>query len=185
MSENLQAAMAIVTGASSGIGEATALRLAEEGARVVLVGRRRGRLDTVAESIETRGGEVVVVEADITDADAAAEVVATAVDRFGRLDVVVNAAGVMLNGPTRCEAPPGRVGARGGDQRARGCCTSDHGGAAAPAARPPRSSTRQVADVVNVCFDRRACRRAHRGAGVYNATKFGVTAVQRVAGARR
>ena len=101
MSENLQAAMAIVTGASSGIGEATALRLAEEGARVVLVGRRRGRLDTVAESIETRGGEVVVVEADITDADAAAEVVATAVDRFGRLDILVNAAGVMLNGETR------------------------------------------------------------------------------------
>ena len=71
MSESLKGTVALVTGASSGIGEATALELAGRGARVAIVARRRDRLDEVAKRLDADGGEVAVVEADVTDEAAA------------------------------------------------------------------------------------------------------------------
>ena len=94
----LSAGVALVTGASSGIGASTARRLAREGAAVALVARRRQRLDDLAEVITAEGGSALVVEADLTDPERTAEAVQATLDRFGRLDVLVNSAGVMLLG---------------------------------------------------------------------------------------
>jgi NADP-dependent 3-hydroxy acid dehydrogenase YdfG len=94
----LAGAVALVTGASSGIGAATARRLAREGAAVALVARRRVRLDQLADDIAAAGGQALVVEADITLPDLAAEAVQATLERFNRLDVLVNNAGIMLLG---------------------------------------------------------------------------------------
>ncbi len=99
MTDLLQGTVALVTGASSGIGEATAAALAAEGATVAVIARRRDRLDALAERIRSSGGTAAVREADVTDRASAEEAVAGTVRALGRLDVVVNNAGVMLLGP--------------------------------------------------------------------------------------
>jgi NADP-dependent 3-hydroxy acid dehydrogenase YdfG len=86
---------ALVTGASSGIGRASALALADAGAAVVLVARRESRLSTVAGDVEAAGGRALVAPADVTDASAVAEAVERGVTAFDGLDVVVAAAGVL------------------------------------------------------------------------------------------
>lgn len=96
---NLSGQVAVVTGASSGIGEATARALDAEGAAVVLVARRKDRLDTLAEAIRAEGGQAAVVVADLSDPAQARDAVKGAVDAFGRLDILVNNAGLMLLGP--------------------------------------------------------------------------------------
>jgi len=83
-----------VTGASSGIGEATALLLAEQGARLVLGARRTDRLADLAARIEARGGEAAYARTDVTRREDLAGLVALALDRFGRLDVLVGNAGI-------------------------------------------------------------------------------------------
>ena len=88
-----------VTGASSGIGEATARHLASLGAAVVLGARRTERLDRVVAEITTAGGRAVATRVDVTDAEDLTALVALAVDRFGRLDVLVANAGVTRIGP--------------------------------------------------------------------------------------
>src|SRR3954452_17079900 len=92
----LDGAVALVTGASSGIGAATARRLARQGAAVALVARRRNRLDQVASDIAGSGGQVVAVPADITVPERAEDAVQETMDRLGRLDILVNNAGIML-----------------------------------------------------------------------------------------
>ena len=99
MGSKLAGTTALVTGASSGIGASTARRLAEDGASVALVARRRDRLEALAAEIDQAGGTALVVEADITDRTQAEAAVQQAVERFGRLDILVNNAGVMLLGP--------------------------------------------------------------------------------------
>ena len=91
--------VALVTGASSGIGEATAKALAQEGAAVALVARRKERLDDLAKQIQDAGGKVAVIVSDLSEAGQASAVVAQTVSALGGLDIVVNNAGVMLLGP--------------------------------------------------------------------------------------
>lgn len=88
-----------ITGASSGIGEATARHLATRGARLVIGARRTDRLEALADEIRRDGGEVVPVEVDVTRRADLQRLVQTAVDRFGRLDVLVSNAGVSKLGP--------------------------------------------------------------------------------------
>src|SRR4051794_31646538 len=104
--ERLDGTVALVTGASSGIGAATARALAQEGAAVALIARRRDRLEDVAKDISNAGGVALVIEADITDQTQARAAVQTVADNMGRIDTVVNNAGVMLVGPV-AEAPDG------------------------------------------------------------------------------
>ena len=84
-----------IAGASSGIGEATALHLAERGARLVLGARRAGQLADLAERIASTGGEAVAVQMDVRRREDVAKLVATARERFGRLDVMFSNAGSM------------------------------------------------------------------------------------------
>ena len=96
MSDALKGTVAIVTGASSGIGEATAEALVGEGATVVLAARRADRLEKLAARL---GPSTMSVPTNLADVRQASELVERTVARFGRLDVLVNNAGVMLIGP--------------------------------------------------------------------------------------
>ena len=159
----------MVTGASSGIGEATAVVLAEEGATVSLVARRRDRLEALAERIG--GDQTLVIEADVTDQAQAEQAVATTVAERGRLDILINNAGVMLLGPI--VGAPIEEWQRMVNLNLLGLLYCTH--AALPhllaaAEEEPRS----VADIVNVSST--AGRLARSNSGVYNATKFGVGA---------
>ena len=95
--ERLDGKIALVTGASSGIGEATAIALAELGADVALAARRVDRLEGLRARIEALGPRALVVPTDITDAAQVEAMVATTVAQLGRLDILVNNAGVMQN----------------------------------------------------------------------------------------
>ncbi len=168
MGQPLQGTVALITGASSGIGEATARALAAEGASVVLVARRAERLERLAGEL---GGDASVVAADVTERAQASDAVERTVAEHGRLDVVVNAAGVMLNGPI--EGAPLDEWERMVAINVTGLLYVCH--AALPhLLRAAGEDPRHVADLVNVSSI--AGRFANRGAGVYNATKFGVNA---------
>jgi NADP-dependent 3-hydroxy acid dehydrogenase YdfG len=169
MTSKLTGTVALVTGASSGIGEATARRLAEDGASVALVARRRDRLEVIAADIERTGGTAVAVEADITDRAQAEAAVQQTVERFGRLDILVNNAGLMLLGPVVGADPEewDRMIAI----NAQGLLYTTH--AALPhLLKAAEDGPRQVADIVNISSI--AGRVAWNGYGVYNMTKFGV-----------
>jgi NADP-dependent 3-hydroxy acid dehydrogenase YdfG len=97
---NLEGKAALVTGASSGIGRSTACALAAAGARVALVARREDRLRKVADEIEAAGGEALVLPATVTDEHQAERAVTDAAAHFGRLDILVNAAGMTQVGQT-------------------------------------------------------------------------------------
>src|SRR5947208_9758745 len=99
MTERLDETVARVTGASSGIGEATALVLAELGAAVAVAARRKDRLDDLVRRIEDKGGRALALATDVTERSHAQVAVEQTVAAFGRLDTVINNAGVMLLGP--------------------------------------------------------------------------------------
>lgn len=92
----LDGKIAWITGAGTGIGEAASLALAEEGATLVLSGRRKEPLEALARRIETNGGKAVVEAVDLTDAAAVDGVVQRIIAKFGRLDILVNNAGVNI-----------------------------------------------------------------------------------------
>jgi NAD(P)-dependent dehydrogenase (short-subunit alcohol dehydrogenase family) len=98
MKKELEGKVAIVTGATSGIGRATALRFAEEGARVALVGRNAQTLGAVAGEIKLGGGEAITIRADVTVQPIAKRIVSQTVEKFGGVDVLVNAAGHLVSG---------------------------------------------------------------------------------------
>jgi NADP-dependent 3-hydroxy acid dehydrogenase YdfG len=171
MAAPLRDTVALVTGASSGIGEATALRLAQDGAAVAVLARRRDRLTSLADRIRADDGTAFVVEADVTDETAAQGAVQHVVAEFGRLDTVVNNAGLMLVGPV-ADAPPDEW-QRMIDVNVRGVLHVTH--AALPhLVRAAESAPRHVADLVNISST--AGRVARPGTAVYNLTKFGVNA---------
>jgi NADP-dependent 3-hydroxy acid dehydrogenase YdfG len=99
MTSRLTGTVAIITGASSGIGRATALELASQGASVALVARRQDRLNELVAEIEKAGGTALAVPTDISDRAQAEAAVAKTIEAFGRLDILVNNAGLMILGP--------------------------------------------------------------------------------------
>lgn len=107
MKNCLKDRIALVTGASSGIGEATALALAEQGAKVAIAARRKDRLDQLAAKLAALGAEPLVLVADIASEAEAQRVVKEAEAHYGRLDILVNNAGVMYLEPV-AEADLGR-----------------------------------------------------------------------------
>jgi NADP-dependent 3-hydroxy acid dehydrogenase YdfG len=171
MPGRLDGTAALVTGASSGIGEATGLALAAEGAAVALVARRGERLRSLAAEIGRGGGTAMVVEADITDAGRPAAVVAEVVARLGRLDTVVNNAGIMLLGPIVDAAV--EEWTRMFELNVSALMAMSH--AALPhLLEAAEQGPRNVADLVNVSSV--AGRRVAAGGGVYQATKHAVGA---------
>ncbi|WP_217207481.1 SDR family NAD(P)-dependent oxidoreductase [Streptomyces sp. AC550_RSS872] len=171
MTRRLEGTAALVTGASSGIGHATALELAGQGASVALVGRREDRLTGLAAQITDAGGKALVVPADITTAEAATEAVERTVDGLGRLDILVNNAGLMLLGP----APGADLNdwRRMIDVNLMGLMYTAH--AAVPhLVKAAAEEPRQVADIVNISSLNG--RVAYPMMAVYGASKFGVNA---------
>jgi NADP-dependent 3-hydroxy acid dehydrogenase YdfG len=171
VAEKLNGAVALITGASSGIGEATAQLLAAQGAVVAVIARRKDRLDRLADVIARDGGKALVIESDVTDQAQAQSAVERTVAELGRLDMVINNAGVMLLGPA--------VGAplEEWDQMVKlnvqGVLYIAH--AALPhLLSAAEDSPRQVADLVNISSV--AGRVSRNGSGVYAASKFAVVA---------
>jgi NADP-dependent 3-hydroxy acid dehydrogenase YdfG len=167
----LDGTVALVTGASSGIGEQAAVALAELGADVVVAARRTDRLDALVDRITGKGGRALAVAADVTDEDRAGAAVAQAVERFGRLDTVVANAGVMLLG--RIEGADTAEWRRMIELNTLGAMYTAH--AALPhllaaAAQGPR----RVADLVVTSSV--AGRVVRTGSGVYNASKHAIGA---------
>jgi NADP-dependent 3-hydroxy acid dehydrogenase YdfG len=168
VSNDLTGTVALVTGASSGIGEATARELARQGASVALVARRRDRLEALAQEL---GDQALVVEADVSQREQAEAAVQQTVDGLGRLDTLVNNAGVMLLGPI-ADAPV--------EEWETMISVNLNGLLYCSKAALPHllnaaeSEPRRVADIVNVSSV--AGRVARVGSGVYNATKHGVGA---------
>jgi len=98
MASKLEGKVAIITGASAGIGEATAIALAESGAKVVLVARRGNRLEALVQKITAAGGEALAIVADITDDTQLSIIVDKTKSTFGEIDILVNNAGIALTG---------------------------------------------------------------------------------------
>jgi NADP-dependent 3-hydroxy acid dehydrogenase YdfG len=171
MTARLDGTVALVTGASSGIGEASARALAAEGAAVALVARRTDRLEALHREIADAGGRAAIITADVTDETQARDAVARAVDELGRLDTVINNAGVMLLGPiVDADVSEWR---RMVDVNVSGLLYVAH--AAVPhLLKAADEGGRGVSDLVNVSSV--AGRLVRNGSGVYNATKHAVGA---------
>jgi NADP-dependent 3-hydroxy acid dehydrogenase YdfG len=165
MVQTLDAKVVAITGASSGIGEAVALACAAAGATVSLAARRSHRLDALVERIEGEGGKAVAMVADVSEEEQAQRFVAGTHEEFGRLDVLVNNAGVMLLGPV--------VGAPTEEWR-RMIAVNVFGVLYCTHAALPLMLEQKSGHIVNISSV--AGRVASAGAGVYNLTKFGVGA---------
>lgn len=152
----------VITGASSGLGEATALRLAKQSAKLVLAARRQDRLEKIAKQVSAAGGESLVVETDVTDEKAVNQLAKQAIDKFGRIDVWINNAGLM----PLSEFAKGRVDEwdRMIDVNLKGTLYGVN--AALPQMRKQKSG--QIINIASV-----AAHNAGAGSGVYSATKFG------------
>jgi NADP-dependent 3-hydroxy acid dehydrogenase YdfG len=171
MNTSLQGSVALVTGASSGIGEATARSLAKHGAKVAVAARRLERLERLASEIGGQGHTALAIQSDVTDQEQAIVAVERTVDELGRLDIVVNNAGQMLLGPI--EDAPTEEWDRMIDLNLKGLLYTTR--AALPhLLSAARDSERGCADLVNISSV--AGRIARSGSGVYNLTKHGVGA---------
>ena len=157
--------VAIVTGASSGIGEATAESLASRGADVVLAARRADELEAVAERIRSNGGTAVVVPTDVTEDDDIDTLVTETVDEFGAVDILINNAGVMLLEPLE-EADRENL-RQMIEVNLLGLMNLTH-------AALPVMQEQDTGHIVNISST--AGRRAGAKSSGYNATKFGVNA---------
>jgi NADP-dependent 3-hydroxy acid dehydrogenase YdfG len=162
---DLSGRVAAITGASSGIGEATAVTLARAGAAVSLAARRGDRIDELAQRIEADGGRALAIETDVVDEAQANAFITRTKEDLGRLDVLVNNAGVMLLGPV--------IGADTSEWRRMievnllGLLYCTH-------AALPIMGEQGSGHIVNVSSV--AGRFANFGSAVYNLTKFGVNA---------
>jgi NADP-dependent 3-hydroxy acid dehydrogenase YdfG len=165
MAQRLDGKVAIITGASSGIGEATALALAAEGAKVVLAARRVERLEQLEKQITSGGGQALSISTDVAEEAQVNEMVQQAKEHFGSVDILVNNAGVMLTGPVE--------GANTSDWRRMididllGLMYATH-------AVIPVMKAQGSGHVVNIASV--SGRITSANFAVYNATKFGVVA---------
>jgi NADP-dependent 3-hydroxy acid dehydrogenase YdfG len=162
---NLAGKVVAVTGASSGIGEATAVACARAGAAVALAARRLDRIQELAQRIQAEGGRALAVQTDVGEEEQARAFVKRTSAELGRLDVLVNNAGVMLLGPI--ERAPTEEWRRMINANVFGVLYCTH--AALPIMREQGGG-----HIVNVSSV--AGRIARQGSGVYNLTKFGVGA---------
>ncbi|HZV22554.1 MAG TPA: SDR family NAD(P)-dependent oxidoreductase [Luteimonas sp.] len=163
--KRLDGRIALVTGASSGIGEATAIALAEAGAKVAIAARRKDRLQALAARLAPLGADPLVLEADLLDEHVAQRIVADTERHFGRLDILVNNAGVMYLEPV-AEADLGRW-RRMLELNVLSLIASTQAALAG-------MRSRRDGHIVNVSST--AGRIANPNAAAYSATKFGVVA---------
>lgn len=163
ISENLDGKAALITGASSGIGESTAEALAEAGASVALAARREDELEQLADRIESEGGEALVVPTDVTDEAEIQEMVDRTHEEFGSLDILVNNAGVMLL--ERVEDADTDNFQQMVEVNLLGLMNVTH-------TALPIMQQQGEGHVVNISSV--AGRKAYAGSSGYNATKFGV-----------
>jgi clavulanate-9-aldehyde reductase len=165
MAKELAGKVVAITGASSGIGEATALKVVEAGGAVALGARRTERIAALAERINAGGGRAIAVTTDVGDEGQARAFVEAAVEQLGGLDVLVNNAGVMLLGP---------VQGADTEQWRRMIDANLYGVLYATHAAVPHLLQQGSGHVVTVSSI--AGVRASAGSAVYNATKFAVNA---------
>jgi clavulanate-9-aldehyde reducatase len=164
MAGELDGKVAAITGASSGIGEATAMALSGAGAAVSLGARRKDRLDDLAKRISSDGGRALPIEADIADQAQAESFLSRTARELGGLDILINNAGLMLLGPV--EGADREEWRRMVDVNVLGLLYCTH-------AALPLMRERGGGHIVNLSSV--AGRHAHFGSAVYNLTKFGVT----------
>ncbi len=165
MAEKLEGKVAIITGASSGIGEATAIALAAEGAIVAIAARRSDRLEALAKRIQATGGKALPIVTDITDETQANNLINKTNAELGRVDILVNNAGVALTG--NIDGGNTSDWRRMFDVNVLGLLYTTH-------AVLPILKAQQVGHIVNISSV--AGRTARIGIGIYNATKWGVNA---------
>jgi NAD(P)-dependent dehydrogenase (short-subunit alcohol dehydrogenase family) len=168
----LQGEIALVTGSTSGIGKAIATAFAGEGARVVVTGRDEERGAAAVDAIAARGSEVVFVAADLSDEDACAGLVDTAVDRFGGLTVLVNNA--VASTVDETDGPVGELTTRSWEASFRVNLTAPMWLARAAV---PHMVQAGHGSIVNISS--RAAERASRGLAAYIASKGGLNALTR------
>lgn len=157
--------VAIVTGASSGIGEATAIALANQGAKVAIAARRADRLEALNQRIRESGGEAIAFTADVADEAQVRQMVAQTQDKWGRVDILVNNAGVMLLGAI--DGADTEDWRRMFNVNVLGLMYATH-------AVLPLMKTQGEGHIVNISSV--AGRVANAGTGVYNASKWAVGA---------
>ena len=166
MSENISGKVVVITGASSGLGEATARMLASEGATVVLGARRTNRIEALADELTQSGAQAFARATDVTDAGQVQRLVDAAVERYGRLDVMINNAGLM---------PQSLLEARKIDEWDRMIDVNIKGVLYGIAAALPHMQRQKGGHIVNVSSV--AGHRVGPGSAVYAATKFAVRAL--------
>jgi clavulanate-9-aldehyde reducatase len=159
----LRGATALVTGASSGIGEAVARQMAEQGVRVALVGRRADRLEALQQAIAKGGGEVLAITGDIADPSQIGQIADAAHKALGRIDILVNNAGIMPLGTVENTDPA--VTRAVFDTNVLGLAAMTH-------AVLPGMLARGQGDIVNLASV--VARVARPGGAAYSASKFAV-----------
>jgi len=166
MSVGIEGKVVVITGASSGLGAAAARHLADQGARVVLAARRTERLQALADEITESGGDALPVTTDVTERDQVQALVDAAVEEFGRIDVMLNNAGVM---------PASRLDRLNVDEWDQMIDVNVKGVLYGIAATLPYMQEQKSGHIINVASD--AGHKVHPGEAVYAATKHAVRAL--------
>ena len=166
MNNNIKGKIVVITGASSGLGEATARLLSAEGANVVLGARRVDRLKKLVDELTGAGGKAVAVTTDVTHRDQVKKLVDTAVQKFGRIDVMINNAGLM---------PQSLLESLKIDEWDRMIDVNIKGVLYGIAAALPHMKQQKAGHIINVSSV--AGHKIRSGSVVYAATKFAVRAL--------
>lgn len=166
MSNNIEGKVVVITGASSGLGEAAARHLSEKGARVAIAARRTERLEALADEITENGGKALAVTTDVTEREQVQALVDAAVEEFGRVDVMLNNAGVMPLSPLD------RLNVGEWDQMID---VNVKGVLYGIAAALPYMQEQESGHIINVASD--AGHEVHPRSAVYAATKHAVRAL--------